>query len=253
MTSVGGVARALIQQSGMGRLEPEERSVHDELVRRGVPVSSFLQKQMTRGRLALDRSTLVVGEVPMVELALRKLGVEVPGDHSYPEALRPFLLRRVWPSTLRDVRRALLDEDHQPMFVKPRDRLKRFTGKVLGHAGDLASLHPVSGAAEVWCSEIVKFVSEHRVFVIDGAIVGIRHYDGDASIALDGEAVERAIAVWTASGDAAAAYGIDFGVLADGQTALIELNDGYALGSYGLPEGVYSDLLIRRWLQLTRG
>ena len=50
---------------------------------------------------------------------------------------------------------------------------------------------------------------------------------------------------------APAAYAIDFGVTDDGRTLLIEVNDGYALGSYGLFYPDYSKLLSARWAELT--
>jgi hypothetical protein len=46
-------------------------------------------------------------------------------------------------------------------------------------------------------------------------------------------------------------YAIDFGVTDDGRTLLIEVNDGYALGSYGLFYLDYAKLLSARWAQLT--
>jgi hypothetical protein len=52
------------------------------------------------------------------------------------------------------------------------------------------------------------------------------------------------------SGEAPAGYGIDFGLLSSGETALIELNDGYSLGSYDLDSADYTDLLIARWEEL---
>ena len=51
--------------------------------------------------------------------------------------------------------------------------------------------------------------------------------------------------------DAPKGYAIDFGVTADGKTVLIEVNDGYALGSYGLMEIDYAKLLSARWAELT--
>ena len=55
-------------------------------------------------------------------------------------------------------------------------------------------------------------------------------------------------------GDAApAGFGIDFGVLLDGRTVLVEMNDGYSLGSYGLNAVEYSELLEARWAQLANG
>ena len=50
-------------------------------------------------------------------------------------------------------------------------------------------------------------------------------------------------------------YGIDFGVLASGATALVEVNDGWALGLYGraLSARDYYRLLRTRWDQLRAG
>ena len=45
---------------------------------------------------------------------------------------------------------------------------------------------------------------------------------------------------------------MDFGVTAQGQTVMIEVNDGYALGSYGLFYPRYAQLLSARWAELTR-
>jgi hypothetical protein len=47
-----------------------------------------------------------------------------------------------------------------------------------------------------------------------------------------------------------AGYGIDFGVLTDGRTVLVEVNEGYSLSPYGLESTEYAELLEARWLQL---
>jgi hypothetical protein len=47
-----------------------------------------------------------------------------------------------------------------------------------------------------------------------------------------------------------AVYGIDFGVLTDGRTVLVEVNDGYSLSPYGLESMEHAELLEARWLQL---
>lgn len=47
------------------------------------------------------------------------------------------------------------------------------------------------------------------------------------------------------------AYGIDFGVTSNGETLLVEVNEGYALGCYGLSPHLYARLLITRWAELT--
>lgn len=46
-------------------------------------------------------------------------------------------------------------------------------------------------------------------------------------------------------------YAIDFGLTDKGETLLIEVNDGYALGHYGLFSLDYAKLLSARWAELT--
>lgn len=46
------------------------------------------------------------------------------------------------------------------------------------------------------------------------------------------------------------ACSIDIGVTKDGRTLLIECNDAYSLGAYGLVDYKYAKLLSARWSQL---
>ena len=46
-------------------------------------------------------------------------------------------------------------------------------------------------------------------------------------------------------------YALDFGLTDDGRTLLIEVNDGYALGCYGLFYIDYAKLLSARWAEFT--
>lgn len=43
---------------------------------------------------------------------------------------------------------------------------------------------------------------------------------------------------------------LDFGVTEDGRTLLIEMNDGYSLGFYGLEPALYARVLAARWAEL---
>lgn len=48
-------------------------------------------------------------------------------------------------------------------------------------------------------------------------------------------------------------YAIDFGVLTTGETALIEVNDAFAIGAYdNVPGDLYLMMLKARWNQLTK-
>ena len=44
----------------------------------------------------------------------------------------------------------------------------------------------------------------------------------------------------------------DFGLLTSGETALVEWNDAFALGSYDLDPQLYTDLILTRWEELIR-
>ena len=66
-----------------------------------------------------------------------------------------------------------------------------------------------------------------------GLVVGIRHYGGDPANLPDDEVVSESVRTLNTSGQATAGYGLDLGVLSSGQTALVERNDGFSLGSYG--------------------
>jgi hypothetical protein len=96
-------------------------------------------------------------------------------------------------------------------------------------------------------------MSEYRVFVLHGKIVGMRPYAGDAAMLPEESVITEAVSTWEASGRAYAAYAIDFGVLKSGVTALVELNDGFSIGSYGLDRAIYTDFIIARWQELMQG
>lgn len=48
-------------------------------------------------------------------------------------------------------------------------------------------------------------------------------------------------------------YALDLGVTKEGATLLVEVNDGYSLGSYGLAPVAYANLLSARCSDLVQG
>jgi hypothetical protein len=78
--------------------------------------------------------------------------------------------------------------------------------------------------------------------------VDLCRYQGDVFRYPDARVIQQAIA--DHSRTAPAGYGIDFGVLTDGRTVLVEVNEGYSLNPYGLESMEYAELLEARWLEL---
>lgn len=242
--------KAFIEKRGDGSLRHEEALVAPVLRARGIDVELFTQKLIDRRALPLSDDTFVMGAMDATHGAMKQLGIPIPVPDDYPAALAPWLRRRVWRATLRDVEVGVWSESAGAVFAKPADRRKSFTGRVFRHHDDLYYLGGASRRQAVLCSEVVSWLSEYRVYVIREGIVAVSHYAGERDTMIDLMQVQSAIDAYRASGTAPSAYAIDFGVLADGETALIEANDGYSLGAYDIDAEAYADLLLMRWHEL---
>jgi hypothetical protein len=101
-----------------------------------------------------------------------------------------------------------------------------------------------------WISSVVNFVSEYRLFLTNGELIGCKHYWGDFRINLNWKVIDNALSdlKWQPKG-----WCLDFGVTDKGETLLIEANDGYSIGNYGLDGWDYSRLIRERFLELTQG
>jgi hypothetical protein len=97
---------------------------------------------------------------------------------------------------------------------------------------------------EIQISEPVEFVTEYRGFVLRGDLVGLKHYKGDFGLVPDVAVIKQAIAAYKG---APVAYSIDFGVDDKGRSLLVEVNDAFALGNYGLNSLIYTDIIEARW------
>lgn len=209
---------------------------------------------------------LPVGDVGYVQGAMRATGIEPPQSLSYPSPLHGYLHRRVWQAPIGDALEIAKNQGGA-VFVKPF-AVKQFTGFVYRPSLELSKLRPADlEQTEIlhqlvesvphelaWFSEPVKFVSEHRYYVCNGAIWGHARYDteeAEDAPAPDYLTVEKAAAAWQQEG-APASYALDFGVLSDGKTALVEANDAWAIGLYAnaLSPVRYLHFLAARWNEL---
>lgn len=186
---------------------------------------------------------VVVGYVNMVRTRLYNFGIIAP-EMDYPDELKKYLGRKVWKTKMNEINN---NPDSWPVFVKPIED-KQFTGIVVRSTKDLIGCGIQGVNQDVYCSEIVEFVAEWRCFVRYGKILSVRPYKGDWRVHYDYMVIEKAVREFVT---APAGYAIDFGVTSDGRTLLIEVNDGYALGCYGLYCLDYAKLLSARWAELT--
>lgn len=199
--------------------------------------------------ISLSRQTLVAGGLRVVEAAMNVIGMTVPEADNLPERLRAYRGRKIESSTWGELRAKYAESGpRQPLFVKPLSRNKAFPSIALYNSDDLVSLGHLPDTHEVLVAEYVLFRSEWRCFVCRGQVIEISHYQGEMFCYPDASVIQNAIDDF--GSDAPAGYAIDFGVLDDGRTVLVEVNPGYSLGSYGMNSVEYSELLEARWLEL---
>lgn len=193
--------------------------------------------------LTSQKEDIVVGYVDTVRNRLLDFGITTP-DMDYPKELEGYLGRKIWTSQINYVN---AHPELWPLFVKPIQD-KKFTGVIVNSPTDLIGCGSCYDNAEVLCSEIVNLQAEWRVFVRYGKILDVRPYKGGWKAHYNPEIIENAVKDFTS---APAGYAIDFGVTDKGETILIEVNDGYSLGAYGLFNIDYAKLLSARWAELT--
>lgn len=137
--------------------------------------------------------------------------------------------------------------DNWNVFIKPVED-KKFTGVVVRGTKDLVGCGTYGEDPEILCSEVVNFVTEWRCFVRHGKILDIRRYKGNWRLHFDYKVVENLVLHYKSAPNG---YAVDFGLTDKGDTLLIEVNDGYDLGHYGLFSLDYAKLLSARWSELT--
>ncbi|MFJ8627698.1 ATP-grasp domain-containing protein [Kitasatospora sp. NPDC093550] len=173
----------------------------------------------------------------------------------------PFALtgRRITCTTLAEAR--LL---RRPAFVKPPvDKL--FAARVHSDGGGLPGPEVLDGDTPVLVSEVVRFVVEYRLFVLDGAVRAGSRYavDGDLSVAPlrttgapagaltaaeSAEVLAFTRDVLAAAASVAplpSAVVVDIGRTEDGRWAVVEANAAWASGGYAADPDAVLDVVLR--------
>jgi len=219
---------------------------------RGYEVVRFEHADIAAGRLDDDLlrrpdEMVVRGVVGTVRAALRRAGRPEAPNIDLPAALSPWFGRTVGKSTLGEVRARVESPGFEPCHVKPLYHHKLFTGMVVRKFRDLVSTAAVADDIPVLVQGCVTFRSEWRVSVLRDQILHAGFYRGDPLVFPDPNAMRSALAAFT---DRPIAFAMDWGVTDSGATILVEVNDGYSLGNYGLGGAGYTAMVEARWREL---
>ena len=209
--------------------------------------------------LDITPETPVFAGVVVFRKVIDKLGIKYPPFDCYPTVLNHYYRRNFRRSTLGEERKKFSNTNYTPVFVKPV-LPKQFIGNVWTSILNLIPLAKIPDTAEVWVCEPMDIVSEFRVYVDDGEILGVKHYYGDWSITPDKSFIEDVVRAYK---PCPTAYGIDIGVLGNvapkqtqkglswyDSTFVIEVNDGCNLGNYGLDSIHYGEMIVSRWYEI---
>lgn len=202
----------------------------------------------------VNREDIVLDYIEQCKSIFSKFGIE-PSIPDYPKVLNKFLGRKIWKDTINSISRSE-EKWSAGYFVKPV-RSKVFTGKIISSISDLVGCGNYSEDYEVLVSEPLDICAEWRCFVICDEIVDVRPYGLllDRSRKsyrhyYDFKVLDSMMEAFISWEERPAACSLDICVTKEGQTLLVEINDAYALGCYGLASIFYAKLISARWSQL---
>ncbi len=135
------------------------------------------------------------------------------------------------------------------VFIKPANSVKSFTGQVVYSKEEMFNI--IEGCNEFLLQSVIDIDSEYRLYIRGGRVIGMKHYIGDPLLFPDPEFINDCIKGSNFLNKTHSAYTLDFGVSYKGETMLIEANDAWAIGNYGLEPRDYYYFVRDRWLQIT--
>lgn len=259
-----------LQFNDKGRFETEEQALANYFDSIKQSYKGFYKKHFLREKFQITKDDFISGDIDVMFHAMKRLGIEY-SHNDYPESLKPYLHRKVWEDELGNIRREIFAEGYlkNPIFIKPKDKLKRFTGFVLETIDDLSNCKGAGNQTKIWCSEPVTFTDEFRCYlrkkwsglpISEGRVLTFgsfkKDYNSDDYLKVKEFITKLPFETISKLPSACA---LDFGILSTGEVVLIEVNDAFSLGLYNGCNGMdepykanYCECLIERWNELKR-
>lgn len=196
------------------------------------------------------KNDILIGSVEATCLFFAKCGIEVPRYLGYPDQLKEHFHRNIRATTF-----GKLVDVKPPYFIKPKNGVKSFTGclvKDIKSHQFIRDYYPeVSDDTEIYLSEPIEFISEYRCFIHKGVLKGIQWYAGDFTVFPNTFTIHQMVKDFK---DCPVSYTLDVGIydIAHSKTALVEINDMWAIGSYGFDAKQYVRMVIDRFQEINR-
>lgn len=220
------------------------------LYNKGIDIISFNGETIKESTVLAFETTpakedICIASVEATTKFFQTIGVKTPPYLGYPETLKNFLHRKIIKVEVKDL------PNKFPYFVKPADNVKQFTGTLVDNEKQLdifKTYYDVNETTLLLMSEPIELLAEYRCFVHRRKLKGIQYYKGDFKLYPNIETIEQMIDKYQ---DSPVAYTLDVGITHKLSTLLIEINDFWALGSYGFDPEIYVRMTIDRFRQIT--
>lgn len=141
-------------------------------------------------------------------------------------------------------------QNGEKLFIKPK-QTKLFTGFVLDRS-IYSCLHGLPENTQILAYTPFEsdIVTEWRIYVCKNKIYDMKNYSGDFSLIPSFEYAQSILDENKV--DFPSTYTIDIGILESGENVVIEFNDMYAIGNYGVRNDIYIFMLKERYFEILK-
>jgi hypothetical protein len=196
----------------------------------------------------LAKEHTFVGGLDCMSLLFKKIG-KYPTPIDFPDEITKLVNRKIQVLNIDDVIEKF-KKDLIPVFVKPV-KTKLFDGILLEKLEYLNYFRGFEGI-DVITSPKMNILSEYRVYIHKGKIVYSANYSGDFTLIPNYDYVQQIIYAYKS---APVAYTIDIAIVNnDGYiyNDIVEVNDFWSIGNYGLKCWDYAQMLIDRYNEILK-
>ncbi len=216
-------------------------AINSDLEYKLITYNDMLQLYVLHGR-DIFLTNLFVGSVEFMSQVFNflELSPRVKLNSNRPEELIKLI----------DAKERILNGES--LFIKPK-QIKLFTGSVY-NKDFISSLDFPDTTEVIVCKPFThEIISEFRCYIykniINDAIQDIKCYSGDPFVIPNKDYINSII---KENKDFPIAYTIDIGVLSNGENVVIEYNDMWSIGNYGLDNKIYLRLLKARYFEIIK-
>lgn len=190
-----------------------------------------------------NKNIIPVGSVEFIEEAMRSRDLKPPEPYNIPDDFKTsyYTSRNVYNNVTWDK----LVNYNFPLFVKPDDNYKSFTGGVFKSIDQFKMFVDIDYERTLYfVSDPISIESEFRILVHNQQIRYIAQYIGLYDNRLSMEFLNDIVENF---GLSEISYSFDVGICNDGTNVLIEFHHFYGVGTYGFEGPEYINMLTAFW------